>query len=180
MRKKNVKLWNHLIKELDNFEVQAGWYENTKYSDNTPVAGVAAVQNYGAHINVTDKMRGFLHYLGIHLSKDKSEIEIPPTYFMDKAKARLQSSEGKQIILQELLRVFEGRQTMEQATNRLGAWLQGIIQEEIKAVTEPPLSSATIKMRESQYDSASKNRSTKRLNSTGIMFATVQYKTGPI
>lgn len=176
MRKKNKALWDKITRSLDDFEVQAGWFENTKYEDGTSVAGIAAVQNYGAQITVTDKMRNYLHYLGIHLSQSKGDIIIPPRPFMDKAKARIQGQEGKQILLQELLRVFEGRQTMEQATSRLAKWLQGIIQEEIKNTTDPPLSEATIEIRNNEYASKSKNSSTKPLNSSGIMFNTVQSK----
>lgn len=176
MRKKNVKLWEHLKQNLKDFEIQAGWFENTKYDANTPVAGVAAVQNYGAHIKVTEKQRNFLHYLGIHLKSSTGEIIIPPRPFMDKAKARLQGEEGRQMLMQEMLRVFEAKQTMEQATNRLSLWAKGIIQEEIAAITDPSLSEATIEIRNNSYQSKSKNKSTKPLNSNGIMFATVQSK----
>lgn len=176
MRKKNVKLWNHITKQLDDFNIQVGWFENSRYDDDTPIGGIAAVQNYGAHIKVTDKMRGYLGLLGLHLKKTTDEIIIPPSPFMDNAKARIQGEEGKKIILQELLRVFEGRQTIEQAANRLALWAQGIVQEEIKAITTPPLSQATIALRNSEYESKSKNISTKRLGGSGIMFGTVQHK----
>lgn len=192
MRKKNVKLWNHLIKELDDFEVQAGWFENTRYDDNTPVAKIAAIQNYGAKINHPGGQPYFIDSktkLAVFVPKDipfsenlprtkPHTIIIPPRPFMDRAKERVRGPEGKQIIMQELLRVFEGRQTMEQATTRLGHWVQGIIQEEIKKITEPPLASGTIWQRNHRYDSKSKNKSTKPLNSSGIMFATVQSKSG--
>lgn len=176
MRKKNQALWDKITNGLDDFEIQAGWFENTKYADGTSVGGIAAVQNYGAQIAVTDKMRGFLHHLGIHLKDSTGNIIIPPRPFMDKAKARMQGQEGKQVLLQELLRVFEGRQTLDQATNRLAKWAQGIIQEEIKNTINPPLSDATIEIRNSEYESKSKNSSTKPLGSSGIMFATVQSK----
>lgn len=178
VRKKNVKLWNHLIKELNDFEIQAGWFENTRYDENTPIAGVAAVQNYGAHIRVTEKSRAFFHYIGIHLKKSTDKLVIPPRPFMENAKARIQGEEGKKILLQELLRVFEGKQTMAQATNRIGMWVQGVIQEEIKKINSPPLNPMTIEMRNSEYQSSSKNQSTKPLNSSGIMISTVQYKAG--
>ena len=65
---------------------------------------------------------------------------------------------------------------MEQAAERIGHWMQGVIQEEIKKINTPPLSEATIDLRNSQYNTRSKNKSTKPLNSSGIMFATVQSK----
>lgn len=192
MRKKNVKLWNHLIKELDDFEVQAGWFENTTYEDGTPVGGIAAVQNYGAVINHPGGTPYFFSQIAqravfVHKNTPFSQdlpltqahtIVIPPRPFMDNAKERIQGQEGKQMIMQELLRVFEGRQTMEQATTRLGQWAQGIIQEEIKKITTPALAPSTIAQRNNQYKSKSKNKSTKPLNASGIMFATVQAKSG--
>lgn len=181
MRKKNVKLWNHLTTQLKDFKITAGWFENTRYDAETPVAGIAAVQNFGTvakpiEQNVTEKQRKFLHLIGIHLKKttEKLYIVIPPRPFMDKAKERIKGPEGKEILAQELLRVFEGKQTMEQAANRLGLWVQSVIQEEIKAITSPPLKTSTIKTREKSYKSKSKNQSTKPLGATGIMYDTVQ------
>lgn len=176
MRKTNKKLWDHLINELDDFQVQAGWFEQSRYDDNTPIAYVAAIQNYGATVRVADKFKNYLHYIGIHLKSDKKEFIIPPRPFMDNAKRRVEGEEGKQIILQELLRVFSGKQTMEKAINRMGAWLQGVIQEEIKKINSPKLSGMTVEMRDMSYSSKSPNKSKKPLNSTGLMFSTVQYK----
>ena len=63
MRKKNVKLWNNLTKQLKDFDIRAGWFENSRYDDNTPIAGIAAIQNYGAHIRVSEKYKKYLHYI---------------------------------------------------------------------------------------------------------------------
>lgn len=177
-RKSNEKLWNHLINELDDFQVQAGWFENSRYDDNTPIAYVAAIQNYGARVRVADKFKNYLHYVGIHLKKNKGEFIIPPRPFMDNAKRRIEGNEGKQILLQELLRLFEGKQTMGKAINRLGAWLQGVIQQEIIKINHPALSGMTVIMRNKEYESESPhgNIASKPLNSTGMMLATVQYR----
>lgn len=42
---------------------------------------VARVQNYGALIQVTDRMRGFLAAHGIYLRRDTSHIRVPPRDF---------------------------------------------------------------------------------------------------
>ena len=175
-RKSNQKLWDHLIKELDDFQVQAGWFEQSRYDNDTPIAYVAAIQNYGATVRVADSFKKYLHFVGIHLRKDKTEFIIPPRPFMDNAKRRVQSDEGKQIILQELLRVFSGKQTINKAIKKLGLWLQGVIQDEIKALNSPKLSGITVEMRDKVNVSKSINKSSKPLNSTGIMFSSVQYK----
>lgn len=54
-----------------NYSVFVGW-KNAEY------AKIAAIQEFGAIVNVTDKMRKFLHCNGIHLSPKKTTITIPP------------------------------------------------------------------------------------------------------
>lgn len=175
-RKKNVKAWKALTQKLNDFTVQAGWFENSKYDADTSVAMIAAIQNYGAHIKVTEKQRKYLHYLGMHLKNTTQEIVIPPRPFMDNAKKRIQGPEGQEMITQELLRVLEGKQTIEQAADRLGLWAKGIVQKEIVKITTPPLSEATIEIRNSKYASKSKNKASKPLNSSGFMVESVQYQ----
>lgn len=184
MRKKNVKLWQHLMQNLSDFEIQAGWFENSKYDAETPIAGIAAVQNYGAQItqNVTEKQRIFLHYAGIHLKKSTSNLNIviPASPFMDNARKRIQGAEGKEVLTKEMLRVFEGRQTMQTACDRLALWVQSVIQEEIKNMNSPALKRSTVRNREKRYTSNAKKKNpvtmAKRLVDTGIMLDTVQGK----
>ena len=188
MRKKNVKLWNHLTTQLKDFKITAGWFENTRYDTNTPVAGIAAVQNYGAtiqnpggtpyFISELAKRAVFVHKntpfsLNLPLTKPHL-IVIPPRPFMDNAKKRITGAEGKKVLFIELYKVFEAKQTMEQAANRLGLWVQSVIQEEIKAITSPPLKTSTIAQRNLKYNTKKKRKSTKPLNATGIMYDTVQ------
>ena len=95
---------------------------------------------------------------------------------MDNARARVEGQEGKKMLMQEFLLVFEGKQTMEQAAKHLGLWLQGVIQEEIKKIQYPALSGMTIEMRNKKYISKSKSKSTKPLEATRLMFDSVQSK----
>lgn len=54
------------------YSVEVGWFE-------TELAKIARINEYGAVINVTPKMRGFLSAAyGIHLKKDTTQIIIPP------------------------------------------------------------------------------------------------------
>lgn len=58
-------------------------------------AELGAVHEFGARITVTEKMRAFLHYMGIHLKKDTKEIEIPVRSFLREA---LLTSDGKKAL----------------------------------------------------------------------------------
>ena len=59
------------------------------------MAELGAVHEFGARIAVTDKMRAFLNYMGIHLKKDTAEIEIPIRSFLREA---LLTPEGKKAL----------------------------------------------------------------------------------
>ncbi len=58
-------------------------------------AELGAVHELGARITVTEKMRAFLHYMGIHLKKDTTEIEIPVRSFLREA---LLTPDGKKAL----------------------------------------------------------------------------------
>lgn len=63
-------------------------------------AQLGAIHEFGATINVTDKMRAYLHHIGIHLKKDTTTITIPArsflrdTFFTGNAKERLMDFAG--------------------------------------------------------------------------------------
>ena len=50
-----------------------------------PLNALLAIHENGAIINVTDKMRSFLHFIDIHLRADTLMIRIPPRPVVDKA-----------------------------------------------------------------------------------------------
>ena len=39
------------LKELDGKVAKAGWFTSARYPDGTPIAEIAAIQEFGAHIN---------------------------------------------------------------------------------------------------------------------------------
>lgn len=53
-------------------------------SDNLDLAGLGAIHEFGATINVTDKMRAFFrHQFNINLKKSTTTIVIPPRSFLE-------------------------------------------------------------------------------------------------
>ena len=50
-RKSNKKAWDALLKKRENYLIQGGWFEQSKYSNGTAIGKIAAVQNFGAVIN---------------------------------------------------------------------------------------------------------------------------------
>lgn len=72
-----------------SYSVKVGLLGNKGGSDevspNLDMAGLGAVQEFGARIKVTDKMRGYLAYaFGVHLKKTTTEIVIPARSWLQK------------------------------------------------------------------------------------------------
>lgn len=63
-------------------------------------AELGAIHELGATINVTDKMRNYLHAQGLHLKKDTATIVIPTRSFL---RMPLLSNEGKKHLINEVL-----------------------------------------------------------------------------
>ena len=63
-----------------NYTVKIGILakNNKQVGENIDLAGIGCVQEYGAEIPVTDKMRGFFrHEFGVNLKKSTTSIKIP-------------------------------------------------------------------------------------------------------
>ncbi len=54
------------------------------HSDDSPITilGIATVHEFGVQIEVSDKMRAFLHYQGLHLHPSTTHINIPERSYM--------------------------------------------------------------------------------------------------
>ena len=79
-----------LVQEMaKNYSVKVGLLANKggseEVSPNLDMAGLGAVQEFGARIKVTDKMRGYFAYaFGINLKKTTTEIVIPARSWLQK------------------------------------------------------------------------------------------------
>ena len=56
-------------------------------SSNSELQKIAHVHEYGCDIDVTPKMRAWLHYNGIHLKKETTRIHIPERSYLRQAQA---------------------------------------------------------------------------------------------
>lgn len=63
------------IKTLDGRKVEVGVIEGEHQ-------WLAAIHEYGCNITVTQKMRAYLHYHGLHLSQNTTTIKIPERSFL--------------------------------------------------------------------------------------------------
>lgn len=171
MRKSDRKKWQNLTQNLNDFKVEGGWFEDNRYDNGMSVAEIARIQNFGANIHVTDKMRGWFAGQGVNLKKSTQNIVIPPSPFMDNAAKRVQGQEGYNTVIGALMMVFNGNLTMDRAASQLAFWLQGVVTEEFIKINSPALSGFTIEQRR-----RNKEKGTKRLQASGQMLVSIQGK----
>ena len=145
---------------------RVGWFEDTKYEDGTPVAKVAEINEFGATIKVTDKMRKWFAAQGFPLNKNTTEIHIPARSFI-RTTIDERSDDWHDIFYSRLEKVFDGKLTLKQALEQLGLVIKGDIQEKITQITTPPNSGMTVIMKGKD----------KPLINTGFMQETISVKT---
>jgi hypothetical protein len=76
------------IKKLRNgWQVYPRWAKH--HDSDLQLRHLLSIHENGALISVTDRMRKFLHYIGIHLRKDTTIIRIPPRPAQRKAYEKL-------------------------------------------------------------------------------------------
>lgn len=124
-----------LTQSLDGVEVRAGWFETAKYPDGTPVAYVAAIQEFG----VPPK-------------------NIPARSFMRPTVAA-KSNEWNAKLRSLLKRATDGGMALE----ALGAVVAGDFREAIINVNEPPLAPATLHARRRRGNASTKPLSDTRV-----------------
>lgn len=175
----NTKVLNSL-KNMPDFLIKAGWFEQSKYSDGTPIAGIAAVQNYGAVINqtVTEKQRNFLHYLGFHLKKSTNglTIVIPPTHFMENCENN-NKAKWKNAIKNIWTMVTLGNLSPDSAIEQIAMLVEGDLADEIANGSYPPDKPSTVKAKLNRYkNKKAQGNLDKRLVDTGLMLNSLSHQ----
>ena len=135
-----------MLRELESKEIRVGFFETAKYPDGTPIAYVAAIQEFGYG-------------------------PIPPRPFM--RPAELQNKNKWQAgIAQGVKAALNGNVTIVHALEQVGMVAAGDVRKAIKAVTSPPLAESTIRARQSRKK-GKKAASVKPLVDTGQMLQAV-------
>jgi uncharacterized protein YcfJ len=115
---------------LSKKTLQAGWFDSAKYDDGTPVAGVAAVQEFGS-----------------------PKMNIPAAGFVRQT-IDAQQKTWSDLVASGAKAVVNGKATYEQVLSGLGLQVQGDIQESIINTNRPALSPITIALRRLRNDGA--------------------------
>ena len=115
------------ITELNKLSAFVGWLESAKYDDNTPVAGVAAVHEYGSPARA-----------------------IPPRPFFRVAIEK-NYDDWMQLIKSGAQSILKGEMDAEQVMNLIGLKSSGDVKNAIVDLKTPPLKPETIR-RKGQSD----------------------------
>lgn len=102
--KQTIKALVNLMKDLDQkYSIKVGIIGEDASEKHTGTgltnAELGAVHEFGATIQVTDKMRNYLHYHGIHLKSDTNNVVIPTRSFL---RMPLLSPEFKEYLMQKI------------------------------------------------------------------------------
>lgn len=150
--------------EIGVFSDGKGGERHNKNSDIT-VLGIAIVHEFGVEIKVTDRMRGYLHSIGIHLKPSTRTIKIPERSFI-----RAGYDEEKENIIKQSEKLLEKVMRLELPVdvffNTLGEIIAGRIQEYLTDLRTPSLHPVTI---------ASKGSSSPLID-TGRLRESITYK----
>jgi hypothetical protein len=110
-------------KKLEGMKMMVGWFESARYDDGTPVAAIAAIQEYGS-----------------------PKRSIPPRPFILPT-IKKNGGQWREDLKAGARGILEGTETAETVMSKMGNQVAGQIQEQIALVTTPPLSPITLALR---------------------------------
>ena len=154
--KKILKALNTLMKDLDKkVSIRVGIigsqaYETHPHSDLT-MAHLGAIHEFGATIQVTEKMRAYLHHIGVHLKPETTAITIPARSFLRDTFFNSQAKERLMDVGHLAERELDNPEFFMDVCNAIGAKALEMVQDSFRAGGYPtpwqPISEVTKKNR---------------------------------
>ncbi len=156
-RTKQSDSFDRALKKIDTLEARVGFFENSRYDDGTPVAYVAAIQEYG-YPKGNIPMRPFMR----------------PTVITEVDKWAKSAAQGFSL-------AARGKLPVEEVFEQVGSAAAGDVKQTISEVGTPALKTATIDARKRRLANGGKGSTAgieKPLRDTGIMFGAVTHEVG--
>jgi len=122
-KRDNPNYLKNLAKRLESSEAQVGFFESARYPDGTPVAYVAAIQEYGY-----------------------PEGGIPPRSFM-RSTIDERAKPWSKVVANGAKSVIQGNKEIADIMETIGLLASGDMRKKISKITQPPLKESTIKNR---------------------------------
>ena len=142
------------IADMENIALSVGWFESARYDDDTPVAAIAAQNEFG-NPNKSIPPRPFFRPT---ISENRSDW------------ARLAGQGARAVML--------GNETGDSVAEKMGQLISGQVRAKISQISEPPLSPRTIAARLAvRADKQTLGALDKPLVFEGIMLNSLTYAT---
>jgi hypothetical protein len=116
------------VKELTRKKIHVGILGNAE------LAVVARSNEYGAKITISEKMRNYLNYLGLHLKKTTKYIIIPERSFF---RTSFDSKKNQNRIMDIAESITDLSVPVKMITEKVGLFMTGAIQAKIKTNIPP-------------------------------------------
>jgi hypothetical protein len=130
----------------------------------------ASVNEYGVKIEVTPKMRAFLHYKGLHLKPSTQQIEVPERSFLrstfDENLLKIKKdAQGR------IAKIIAGEISAKQLLDTIGSDMEKAVKEKVRSIRNPPNHPFTIKQK-----TTTAGVGDKPLQDTGDMLRHITYE----
>lgn len=138
----NLEKLQRILEELKTKKVIIGIFG----ANDSHILMIARVQEFGCDIQVTEKMRAYLHHRGLHLRKETTSIHIPERSFIRRTPQERQS-EIDNVIKEGLNRLLTFEIDVTGFYNLVGQALVGITQEVLTSGSYEPNHPFTIEQK---------------------------------
>lgn len=153
-----------ILKELDELSSYV-LYIGITGEEDSKLAMVASVQEYGITIPVTEKSRKYLHAMGLHLKNDTVAINIPERSFI---RSTFDEEIGniEEFVNYLFNQLLSGNLTAHKLFELVGEYCQSLVQRKIIDLDTPANHPYTVEQK----------RSSNPLIDTGHMMQNIRYK----
>lgn|SRR3712207_1964560 len=135
----NTKKLQDILQQLKSRTIKIGIFGG----DDNHVLMVAKVQEFGCDINITDKMRWWLHFHGLHVKNTTTQIHIPERSFVRKT-FNEKKNKIDEVVVESLNELLTFKISIDTFYNRIGLYLVGLTQETLTEVNSPKLHPFTL------------------------------------
>ncbi len=133
--------------------------------DDSTLLMIGRVNEFGVEIEVTEKMRAFLHGQGLHLRATTNVIRIPERSYI-RSTFDEQENAINNMAIRGVKNIILGNTTPDELMGRIGLFIVGLIQEKMVDLREPANHPYTVQ----------KKGSSNPLIDTGHLRQSITYK----
>ncbi len=131
-----------MINDLTSTHLEIGIFGE----DDSEILMIANINEFGYNFKVSDKMRAYLHDMGLHLKETTTEIKVPERSFMragyDKEKSNM--IDKGEILLKKVITL---QLSVDTFYKTLGEYIVGLLQDYLTTLKNPPNHQFTIEQK---------------------------------